>query len=189
MQSMLRTNISFLSFIQQLHKSGRHKNEISLKLFPKGSLLLQQGCRATKIFIVEEGITKCYFSEENGKNYILEFLSAGEIVGELEVIKDVDCLCTVEAVTEVSAYVLTVPLIKSLLDNDLLFNQMLLAELAERIINTSSRSSFQQLYSVEHGLKKLLMLQSEHHLIISKEDMADYLGVTLRSLNRLLAAK
>jgi len=186
---MIRTNHSFLSFIQQLHQSGQHNKEISLKQFPKGSLLLQQGYKATKIFIVEEGITKCYFSEENGKSYILAFLGAGEIAGELEVIKDIDCLCSVEAVTEVRAYVLTVPLIKSLLEKDLLFNQMLLTELAERIINTSSRSSFQQLYSVEHGLKKLLMLQSEQRLVISKEDMAAYLGITLRSLNRLLAIK
>ncbi|MBG6235063.1 CRP-like cAMP-binding protein [Pedobacter sp. CAN_A7] len=186
---MLRTNNSFLSFIQQLYETKKHHKEIHLKRFPKGSRLLQQGEKASKIFIVAEGITKCYFSEENGKNYILEFLGAGEIAGELEVIKNINCLCNIEAVTEVQAYVLTVPIVKSLLANNPLFNHMLLTELAERIINTSSRSSFQQLYSVEHALKKLLMLQSEHQLSISKEDMAAYLGVTLRSLNRLLAVK
>jgi CRP-like cAMP-binding protein len=186
---MLRTNITFLSFIKQLYEAKQHDNEISLKLFPRGSRLLQQGEQATKIFIVAEGITKCYFSEENGKNYILEFLGEGEIAGELEVIKDINCLCSVEAVTAVRAYVLTVPLVRYLLENNPLFNQMLLTELAERIINTSSRSSFQQLYSVEHALKKLLQLQAEHELSISKEDMAAYLGVTLRSLNRLLAGK
>ena len=186
---MLRTNISFLSFIKQLYENEAHHHEIRLKLFPKGSRLLQQGDKATKIFIVAEGITKCYFSEENGKNYILEFLGAGEIAGELEVIKNINCLCNIEAVTDVQAYVLTVPLVKWLLANNPSFNQMLLTELAERIINTSSRSSFQQLYSVEHALKKLMLLQSENQLSISKEDMAAYLGVTLRSLNRLLAVK
>ena len=186
---MLRTNTSFLSFIERLYQAERQHSEISLKRFSKGSVLLQQGSKATKIFIVAEGITKCYFSEENGKNYILEFLGSGEIAGELEVIKEINCLCSVEAVTDVLAYVLTVPLVKSLLANNPAFNQMLLTELADRIINTSSRSSFQQLYSVEHGLKKLLMLQSDHQLSISKEDMAAYLGITLRSLNRLLAVK
>lgn len=67
-----------------------------------------------------------------------------------------------------------------------MFNRMLIDELADRIINTSSRSSFQQLYTVEHALKKLLTLQAKYKVSLTKEDMADYLGITLRSLNRLL---
>lgn len=186
---MLRTNTSFLSFIKTLHESKQRQADVQLKSFTKGTLLLEQGDMVSKVYIVETGITKCYFSEENGKRYILEFLGAGEIAGEIEVLKNIDCLCSVEAVTEISAYVLTVPFVRSLIENDLAFNQLLLAELSERIINTSSRSSAQQLYSIEHGLNRLLTLQQENGLSISKEDTAAYLGITVRSLNRLLAAK
>lgn len=31
--------------------------------------------------IVKEGITKCFFTEDNDKEYILEFLGKGEIIG------------------------------------------------------------------------------------------------------------
>jgi CRP-like cAMP-binding protein len=186
---MLRTNTSFLSFIKAMHGTAQYQREVQLKSFAKGSLLLEQGEALSKVYIVESGITKCYFSTENGKRYILEFLGAGEIAGEIEVLKKIDCLCSIEAVTEVKAYVLTVPFVKSLIEDNLRFNQLLLTELSERIINTSSRSSAQQLYSIEHGLNKLLALQHVNRLQISKEDMAAYLGITLRSLNRLLAAR
>lgn len=37
--------------------------------------------------LIRSGITKCYFIEENDKEYIVEFLGKGEIIGEIEVIK------------------------------------------------------------------------------------------------------
>jgi CRP-like cAMP-binding protein len=73
-----------------------------------------------------------------------------------------------------------------LIKNDLALNHLLLDSFAERIINTSSRASYQQLYTVEHTLTQLLNMQSKQGIQISKEDMAAYLGITVRSLNRIL---
>ncbi len=162
------------------------KEDIILKSFTKGSILLEQGTLATKVFIVREGITKCYFSEENGKDFIVEFLGSGEILGEIEALKGRTCICNVAAVTHVTAYALNTAFFKSLIEKDMVLNRMLLDELAERVINTSRRSSSQQLYTIEHGLKKILELEDRQAITISKEDMAAYLGVTLRSLNRAL---
>ena len=185
---MLRTNLSFLSFIESLYQKQERKEDIRLKNFPKDSFLLQQGEKVFSLLMIKEGITKCYLSEENGKNYIVEFLSKGEIAGEIEVIRNVDCLCTMKAVTDVQAYLIAVPFFRSLLNENLVLNKLLINELAERVINTSSRASFQQLHTIEHGLAKLLELQSKQNITITKEDMAAYLGVTIRSLNRSLKA-
>ncbi len=131
---------------------------------------------------------KCFFNEENGKDYIVEFLGRGEVLGEIEAIRNIACLCSVKTITEVEVYAVSIPFFQALLKKDLELNKVLLAELAERIINTSSRASFQQLYSLEHGLSKLLELQAKQGMNISKEDMAAYLGVSIRSLNRGLKA-
>lgn len=104
------------------------------------------------IMLIKEGITKCFFTEENDKKYILEFLGGGEVIGEIEF--------------------------------DLKLNNLLLDVFAERIINTSSSASYQQLNTIEYSLSKLLELQSKQEISISKEDMASYLGITVRSLNR-----
>lgn len=183
---MLRKNPSFLSYIERLYDAMPRKEDIVMKTFRKGELLFAQGQDPVKVFIVKEGVTKCYFSEDNGKEYILEFLSEGEILGELEALRTIPCLCNVAAVSDVQAYALNLPFFKGLLEKDLHLNHMLLNALAERIINTSSRSSSQQLYTIGHGLSKILELQERQEISISKEDMAAYLGVTLRSLNRAL---
>jgi CRP/FNR family transcriptional regulator, anaerobic regulatory protein len=185
-EKMLRTNNAFLTFTRNLHEYQSGTGGITLKQFTKGQSLLRQGERAAEVLIIDQGITKCFSTEENGKDYILEFLGQGEIIGEIEVIRNTNCLCSIEAITEVRAYALSIPLFRSLFSENLIFNNLLLQEMAERIVNTASRSSAQQLYSLEHGLKKILAFQARQNLIISKEDMAAYLGITLRSLNRAL---
>lgn len=181
---MLRTNTEFLSYVDTLYQT--YRPEISLQSFEKDSLLLRQGEKNHRVFVIKEGIAKCFFLEENGKDYILEFMSKGQVLGEIEMIRQIDCLCNVTALTALQVYVIPASIFKQLLSKDLTLNKILLAELAERIINTSSRASFQQLYTVEHGLAKLLELQEKQGMKISKEDMAAYLGITLRSLNRAL---
>jgi CRP-like cAMP-binding protein len=181
---MLRTNNAFLSFVEQLYDAQQRKEGILLKEFSEGQLLLQQGEKGAKVLVLKEGITKCYFNEADDKGFIVEFLGKGEVIGELEIIKNIPCLCNIKALTPVKAYAISIPYFKSLLEKDLPFNKLLLGSFAERLINTSTRASFQQLHTVEHTLNKLLDLLKEQEMHISKEDMAAYLGITIRSLNR-----
>lgn len=182
---MLRTNQTFLDYLEELYNRQDDKKNIVLKSFEKGDNILTQNEISTKIMLIKSGITKCYFVEENDKEYIVEFLGKGEIIGEIEVIKNVPCLCSIEAITEVTVYSMSIPYFQSLIKNDLTLNNLLLDVFAERIVNTSSRASYQQLHTTEHTLSQLLEVKSKE-MEISKEDMAAYLGITLRSLNRAL---
>lgn len=182
---MLRTNQSFLSHLEKLYHKQSVKN-IILETFSKEQELLIQDHSVSKVMLIKDGITKCYFEEENGKEYIVEFLGSGEILGEVELIKNIPCLCSIEALTEVTVYTISLSYFNELIRKDLTLNNLLLNSFAERIINTSSRASYQQLYTVEHTLTQLLKMQSKQNIKISKEDMAAYLGITVRSLNRIL---
>ncbi|QJD96239.1 Crp/Fnr family transcriptional regulator [Mucilaginibacter robiniae] len=183
---MLRINPSFLIYIENLYQSQNRKEGIMLRRYAPKQRMISQGENFNKVLLIKEGITKCFFAEENGKTFILEFLSKGEIVGEIEAVRKISALCNIEAITEVHAYALSVVYFKELLDRDLKFNQLLIDTFAQRITNTSSRASFQQLYTVEYSLAKLLQLIAEQQLNLSKEDMAAYLGINIRSLNRAL---
>lgn len=182
---MLRTNPQFLDYLEELYSKQENEKNIVLKSYEKGDRILTQNEVSNKIMLIKNGITKCYFVEENDKEYIVEFLGKGEIIGEIEVIKNVSCLCSIEAMTEVTVYSMTIPYFQSLIKNDLILNNLLLDVFAERIVNTSSRASYQQLHTTEHTLSQLLELKSKE-MEISKEDMAAYLGITVRSLNRAL---
>ncbi|WP_353096477.1 Crp/Fnr family transcriptional regulator [Empedobacter brevis] len=181
---MLRTNQSFLAYAEMLYEQQERKEAIVIKQYAKGQRLLNQDEAASKVMLVREGITKCFFTEGNEKEYILEFLGKGEIIGEIEFIRNIPCLCTIEAMTDVTVYAFSVSYFESLLKRDIGLNGILLNVFAERIVNTSSRASYQQLYTIEHSLTKLLDLQTKQSIKLSKEDMAAYLGVSVRSLNR-----
>ncbi|WP_231464632.1 MULTISPECIES: Crp/Fnr family transcriptional regulator [unclassified Pedobacter] len=183
---MLRTNPTFLSFAESLLNTAETQKNIMLKDFPAGYKLIVQGDKINNIYIIKDGITKCFITEENGKDFIIEFLGKGEVVGELEALKKIDCLCNVETISKISAFVIPHHYFLSLIDTNVNFTKILLQALSTRIMQTSSRASFQQLYTLEYGLAKLLKLQTEADLEISKEDMAAYLGISVRSLNRTL---
>ncbi|WP_300703186.1 Crp/Fnr family transcriptional regulator [Bacteroides sp.] len=182
---MSRTNLLLLSFIEKAYNEDPKKG-VTLKDYSKGTLLCKQDEQPYKIAIVRNGFAKCFYSEDNGKDFILEFLGKGEIIGEIEALRNIKCLCNVEAVTDVQVYVFSTSYFKSLLDNNHQFSRILLEELAERIINTSCRAAHQQLYTIKYGLSKLLDLQDKQGIKLSKTDMASYLGIEIRSLNRFL---
>ncbi|WP_042719852.1 Crp/Fnr family transcriptional regulator [Flavobacterium sp. B17] len=182
---MLRTNQPFLDYFEELYKNQSRKKNITLKSYGKGDKILTQGETSTEIMFIRTGITKCYFVEENDQEYIVEFLGKGEIIGEIEVIKNVPCLCSIEAMTEVTVYAMSIPYFRTLLKKDLIMNNFLLDVFAERIVNTSSRASYQQLRTTEHTLAQFLELKSKE-MEISKEDMAAYLGITVKNLNKTL---
>ncbi|MCW3168804.1 Crp/Fnr family transcriptional regulator [Chryseobacterium sp. 09-1422] len=183
---MLRTNQSFLAYVHELYDQQKRKEDITVKYFEKDELILSQDEEVNKVMLIKEGIVKCSLTEENGKEYILEFSGSGEIVGELENIRQVKALCSIEALTTVSVFSISRPYFNRLLEEDIKFNRFLIDVFAERIFNTSSRASYQQLYTVEESLNRLLELQAHQDIAISKENMAAYLGVSVRSLNRSL---
>lgn len=182
---MLRTNPSFLNYLEKLYSNQEHKENISLESFEKDEKLLIQGEISNKIMLIKSGIAKCFFTEKSKEEYIVEFLGKGEILGEIEMMKNVPCNCSIEAITEVTVFTITIPYFQSLIKNDLNLNNLLLDVFAERIVQTSIRSSYQQLHATEHTLSQLLDLKAKE-MKISKEDMAGYLGTNIRSLNKAI---
>lgn len=183
---MLRTNQLFLNYLEDLYEKQERKEDIAVRSFSKGDRIFTQSETSSKVMLIKEGITKCFFVEENDKEYIVEFLGKGEIIGEIELIRNIPCLCSIEAVTDVTVYAVALPYFRSLIKTDISLNNLLLDVFAERIVNTSKRASYQQLYAAEHTLAQLIELQAQQEIEISKEDMAAYLGITVRSLNRTL---
>ncbi|MFY0255248.1 Crp/Fnr family transcriptional regulator [Chitinophaga sp. 30R24] len=177
---MLRTNPGFTAFMEQYTA----EKGITLKVFAPGARMIRQGDTISQAYIIHEGIAKCYISEDNGKDYIFEFLGKGEVTGDLEAIRKDKCLCNVEAITAVTAYSIPHPLFMELVQHNPVFNALLLEELAIRIQQTCRRVSYQQLYPVEYALLRLLALGADQHISLPKKDMAAYLGISLRSFNR-----
>lgn len=183
---MLRKNQDFLNYIEQLYAGQQSPGNIELLTISSGNFLLEQGEQPEYVYLIKTGICKVFFEEENAREYILEFLSSGEILGELEIIREMTCLCNVMAIGGLEVFRMRKHYFLELIDNDREFSKMIMASFAERIINTSKKASFQKLYTLEDALKEIIILQRENDLEISKADLSAYLGISVRSLNRSL---
>lgn len=176
---MIKTNQPLINFTEQL--PGIQKLQ-----YRPGHKLIRQDQKPLHVYFIKSGVAKCYITENNGKDYILEFFGEGEVAGEMELIRDKPALCTIEAITGLQVYKMDGAAFLHLLETDKRFNRMIMEALARRLSESASRASYQQLYPVEYTLLKLLSLFSDQEIPLSKQNLADYLAVSVRSLNRTL---
>tara|TARA_R110002073_G_scaffold128999_3_gene275126 strand:+ start:86670 stop:87227 length:558 start_codon:yes stop_codon:yes gene_type:complete len=181
---MVITDIDFLAYIEVLHQ--KHSGYFVLENYNPKEIILEQDRKYSSLYIVKSGITKCYLSDENGKDFIQEFLGEGMEFGELEVFSGNLSFCSIEAISNVTVYKISHKHYNKLLENDPVFNRLVIKALATKIGYKAPRHSFQQSYSIEKNILKLKSHYPDFDTIFSKNDIANYLGITVRSLNRTL---
>lgn len=96
------------------------------------------------MYIIKTGITKCYRCDENGKDFIQEFLGEDMEFGELEVFSGNLSYCSIEAISNVDVYKISYEHYNELLDNNPIFNRLIIKSMAKKIGYKVPRHSFQQ---------------------------------------------
>jgi CRP-like cAMP-binding protein len=180
---MIRTNQELLDYVSRIHDS----DVILEQTFTSFQTIFEQGKRVDTAYIIKSGIAKCFLTEENGNDFVEEFFGEGGIVGEIEIINNHISVCGISAITELTVYKISSANFKHLLDTDKLFNQLILKALSAKIHYKASRHAHNQLHDVEANLLRIKREFPEMFDAIPKLDIANYLGVTLRSLNRTLS--
>jgi CRP-like cAMP-binding protein len=179
---MIRTNKELLDYVSKIDDSAI----ISEQKYVPFQTLIEQGKQVNSVYIIKSGIAKCFLTEENGNDFVEEFFGEGEIVGEIEIINNHTSVCGISAITELFVYKIPADNFKHLLDTDTLFNQLILKALSFKVRYKASRHAHNQLHDVEANLLRIKKEFPEMFNAIPKLDIANYLGVTLRSLNRVL---
>jgi CRP-like cAMP-binding protein len=180
---MIRTNQELLDYVRKIH----NPEVILEQIFTPFQTVFEQGKRVNSVFIVKSGIAKCFLTEENGNDFVEEFFGEGGIVGEIEIINNHISVCGISAITELRVYKISSTNFKHLLDKDKVFNHLILKALSAKIYYKASRHAHNQLHDVEANLLRIKREFPEMFDAIPKLDIANYLGVTLRSLNRVLS--
>lgn len=180
---MIRTNQELLDYVSKIH----NPEVILEQIFTPFQTIFEQGKQVNSVFIVKSGIAKCFLTEENGNDFVEEFFGEGGIVGEIEIINNHISVCGISAITELSVYKISSANFKHLLDQDKMFNNLILKALSAKIYYKASRHAHNQLHDVEANLLRIKRKSPEMFDAIPKLDIANYLGITLRSLNRTLS--
>ncbi|KQC29075.1 Crp/Fnr family transcriptional regulator [Flagellimonas eckloniae] len=181
---MIRSNLELAAYIQILYKKGAY--DIREEQFNAKHKIIEQDRRYNRVYVIIEGISKCYISDENGKEFIQEFLGEGMEFGELEVFSKKHTICSIETITPLKTLSISHSGFNELLEKDSLFNQLVMKALADKIRYKAPRHSYQHSYPIEDNLLRLKKIFPEFTSVISKKDIANYIGFTVRSLNRAL---
>jgi CRP-like cAMP-binding protein len=182
---MIRTNTELLEYIEELSNSTFEKY-FTKQIFDNQQTLIYQGKRVSSVYIIKNGLAKCYLTEENGNEFIQEFFAEGEIFGEIEILQKDLSFCSIQAISDLTVYQIPGDDFQELLIKDQKFNQLILKSLASKIRYKAIRHAYNQTFPIEAKLLRLKEQFPELTQKISKADIANYLGITLRSLNRTI---
>ena len=182
---MIRVNHTFLNYVAGL-KTSDIDGAITEHYAQIGEKLITQKTNVRHVYLIKEGLAKCYLTEDTGNDFIQEFFGKGEVFGEIESITNAISFCTIEALTPTTYYKIPKTVFLDLTKNDFAFNSLLLELMAGKIRYTALRHSYNQTHSIVEILNRLFEQVPELLEQISKKDIANYLGITVRSLNRVL---
>lgn len=182
---MIRTNKELFSYITNLVHSGA-ANSFSEHHYSALQKILIEGKNVFSVYIMKSGIVKCYLTTDTGNNFIQEFFGEGELFGEIELMDDSYSYCTVQAIDEVTVYKIQKRDFLELLDRDKKFNRLFIEALISKLKYKATRHSYNQSHIIEDKLTRLKLKFPDLEKVLSKQDIADYLGITLRALNRTI---
>lgn len=179
---MIRTNPSLLAKMHELQLQGRAQRRI----FPSGSYIIEQDRWLHHVFVLEEGLAKCAISLPNGEEFLQEFFGEGSLFGEIEAIHSRKSFCSVQAISEVRVLEMSQSDFTNCMASQPPFAELIIKSLAEKVYNKAVRHGYQRSSTVVENVQALYVQFPALVERINKGDIARYLGITVRSLNRAL---
>lgn len=181
---MIRTNNELLSYIDNLRP--KHKSCFTEENYNEKTVIAEQDIRTNWVYVIKEGIAKCSLMSEDGKEFIQDIFGEGMKFGELEVFNKKPIYCSMIAITNVIVYKINHQNFHYLLDTDKKFTSIVIQSLVSKISSKGPRFAFQHHKTIKENIQKLLIDFPDVIDKIPKQDIANYLGINLRSFNRVL---
>ncbi|MDR6562439.1 MULTISPECIES: Crp/Fnr family transcriptional regulator [unclassified Arcicella] len=182
---MIRINKELLNYVNHLYQLGTEGNIIE-QTFEPTEQIIKSGQNVFSVYVIKSGMAKCYLTEDTGNDFIQEFFAEGEIFGEIEAIREDISFCTIEASSPLVLYKIPLAYFNELLLKNNVFNRLILKALANKINYKAIRHSYNQSHPVESKLLRLKANFPDFNKLLPKQEIANYLGITVRSLNRTL---
>ena len=161
-----------------------------------GDAICVQGEHVTQLYLLVKGKATVSYVAENGKKLIVSFKQAFELFGDIEYIKQIDVLHTVEAASDVHLIGIPIDSLHTYVASYPPFLQLLLREVTDKFQLKSRAFSFSLTHGALTRLASYLMRvmtaddgrQLTSPLPTSRtSDIADHIWTTSRHVNRLLA--
>ena len=170
--------------------SGRLKESLERKTVPPGHLFLRQGDKPTHLYIFLEGRARAYQTTPKGTEYLMDIMGPGELAGEVEILTGDPYMCSVESHTACKVVRFSKAVYLRWLREDPEFSLLVNKQLCFRLRGMGTRAATHLSYPLEYSVLKLFKdlkrEERDDYLDFSRSDLADYLGTSQRSINRVL---
>ncbi|MDT8717542.1 Crp/Fnr family transcriptional regulator [Clostridium sp. 19966] len=172
-------------------------NTINHKEYSKGDTIFTEGNTASTLYFVNEGKIKLYKYTKDGKEQILHVLSEGDFFGELDLIKPSQYGFNAKAIVNSKICTLTKEEMKAIMLRKPEIGIKLLETMGERLSKVENLVQNLATNDVDSRMAYLIMDLMEKYgekseenisvkLPLSREEMANYIGVTRETISRKL---
>jgi CRP/FNR family transcriptional regulator len=172
---------------------------INHKEFSKGDVIFTEGNVSNTLYFINEGKIKLYKYTKDGKEQILHILSEGDFFGELELIKPSKYRFNAKAIENAKICTLTKDEMKEIMMGKPEIGLKVLETIGERLSRVENLAQNLATNDVDSRMAYLLTDLIEQYgepettkntitikLPISREEMANYIGVTRETISRKL---
>jgi CRP/FNR family transcriptional regulator, cyclic AMP receptor protein len=170
-------------------------------LYRRGEMIFREGEPAERLFLIQDGRVKLSISSSRGGELLIGVLGRGQIFGELAVIDRGPRAMNARAMEDSEVYALTSDVFWTMLENRPALARRLLELMARRLRRADQTSQDLVFFDAPTRLaRKLLELAEEQGeptgradevritVRVTQEEMAQMVGVTRGSVNRLIAS-
>lgn len=172
-------------------------NTINHKEYTKGDVIFTEGNIANTLYFVNEGKIKLYKYTKDGKEQILHVLSEGDFFGELDLIKPSKYGFNAKAIMDSKICTLTKEEMKDIMMRNPEIGIKLLETVGERLAKVENLVQNLATNDVDSRMAYLIIDLIEKYgeskgdnisivLPLSREEMANYIGVTRETISRKL---
>ena len=172
-------------------------DKITGKNYKKGEMIFFEGDKSDKLYVINSGKVKIFKYTKEGKEQILYILSIGDFLGDLSILKKDQFKFNAEALEDVSMCQLTKDDFDQAVKDNPEIALKILEVLYERIAKLENLVQSLSTKDIESRISRLLLSFIKDfgvpeddiirlELPLSREDMANYIGVTRETISRKL---
>lgn len=151
--------------------------------FEPKEMVLNLGEDSEYLYFILQGRAKIYMVHENGKRSLLQFISTGDMIGELSLLEVEKQTKDIMAVDKLICLVIPLSMAKSVLLKDNQFMNYLSSYLAKKLLARVNHFTNGQNYELKYRLATYILKVEIDGMYIEKQtETAEFLGVSYRHL-------
>ncbi|MDP4097206.1 Crp/Fnr family transcriptional regulator [Paenibacillus sp. P96] len=168
---------------------------LSLYSFEQGEIICSQGDVSEFLYVLVQGQIKIYTTSEDGKTLVISLKTALEVIGDIEYIRDIELINTVEAATPVYMIGVRYRWLRKYGSHHAPLLQFLLDIITRKFFTKSHSMSFNLMHPVEVRVASYLLSVPfepaecgccDRLNILNLTDIANLIGTSYRHLNRVI---